>query len=154
MVSSLNMYLEVFYGATAPSGPRPLHFRGLTITLGHTTLGRTPLGEWSSRSRDLYLTTQHSHKKQTSLPPAVLEPTISARERPQTDAIDCAATGIGMYLDMLEYIRITIHIRLYIGFIYCVLWKVRLPPTIKCRTLAIIERFPVRFSVANDTCRR
>jgi hypothetical protein len=30
-------------GATAQSGLRPLHFRVFTITLRHTTLGRTPL---------------------------------------------------------------------------------------------------------------
>jgi len=95
------MYLEVFYGALAPTGPRPPHFRLFTITLGHTTLGRTPLGEWSARRSDLYLTTQNSHKKQTSLPPAVFEPAIPASEQPQTDAFDSAATGIGMYLDML-----------------------------------------------------
>jgi len=33
-------------GATAPTGPGRLHGRGLTITLRHTTLGRTPLDEW------------------------------------------------------------------------------------------------------------
>jgi hypothetical protein len=28
-----------------PSGPVPPHYGGFTITLGHTTLGRTPLDE-------------------------------------------------------------------------------------------------------------
>ena len=32
-------------GSTAPRGPRPPHYRGFTITLRHTTLGRTPLDE-------------------------------------------------------------------------------------------------------------
>ena len=41
-----------YHGATAPSGPRPSHCREFMITLG-----RTPLDEWSARSRDLYLTT-------------------------------------------------------------------------------------------------
>jgi len=49
-----------------------------------TTLGRTPLDEWSARSRDLYLTTHNSHKRQTSMTAAGFEPTISAGERPQT----------------------------------------------------------------------
>ena len=49
--------------ATAPSESGPPHYRGFTITLGHTTLGRTPLGEWSARRRDLYLTTHNTHKK-------------------------------------------------------------------------------------------
>jgi len=40
----------------SPSGPRPPHYRGLTITFSwHTTLGRTPLDERSERRRDLYL---------------------------------------------------------------------------------------------------
>jgi hypothetical protein len=38
------------------------------ITLRHTTLGRTPLDEWSARRRDLYLTTHDTHKRQTSMP--------------------------------------------------------------------------------------
>jgi hypothetical protein len=33
------------HSATASSGPGPPHYRGLTITLRHTTLGRTPLDE-------------------------------------------------------------------------------------------------------------
>ena len=31
--------------ATAPSGPGPPHYRGFTITLRYTTLGRTPLDD-------------------------------------------------------------------------------------------------------------
>jgi hypothetical protein len=42
-----------FHGATDPSGPGPLHYLGFTITLRHTTLGRTPLDEGSVRRRDL-----------------------------------------------------------------------------------------------------
>ena len=37
-----------------PSGPRPPHWRGFTITLRHTTLGQTPLEEWLARRTDLY----------------------------------------------------------------------------------------------------
>jgi hypothetical protein len=50
---------------------------------------------WISRYRDLYLTTHNTHKKQTSKPPAGFEPTIPTIERPQTYALDRAATGIG-----------------------------------------------------------
>jgi hypothetical protein len=50
-----------FHGSVTPSGPRPPHCRGFTITLRHTTLGRTPLDEWSARRRDLYLTTHNIH---------------------------------------------------------------------------------------------
>ena len=34
-----------FHGSTATSGPGPPHCRDYTITLRHTTLDRTPLGE-------------------------------------------------------------------------------------------------------------
>ena len=46
-----------------PSGPDFPHYRGFTITLRHTTVDRTPLGEWSARCRDLYLTTHNIHKR-------------------------------------------------------------------------------------------
>ena len=64
-------------------------------TQRHTTVGRTPLDESSARSRDLYLTTLNTHNTQTSILPAGFEPTISAGERPQTYALDRAATGTG-----------------------------------------------------------
>jgi hypothetical protein len=82
-------------GATAPSGPGPPHYRGFTITLRHTSVGRTPLDEWSARHRDLYLTTHNTHNRQTSMPTAVFEPTIPVSERPKTHALDRTATGIG-----------------------------------------------------------
>jgi len=47
-----------------------------------TTVGRTPLDEWSARRRDLYLTTHDTHNRQISMPPVGFEPTISAGERP------------------------------------------------------------------------
>jgi len=57
-----------------PSGPGPPHYLGFAITLRHTTLGRTPLDKWSTRRRDLYLTTHNIHKRQTSMSPAAFEP--------------------------------------------------------------------------------
>jgi hypothetical protein len=65
-------------------GPGPSHCRGFTITLRNTTLGRTPLNEWSARRRDLYLTKHNAHKRSTFIPPAEFEPSIPASERPQT----------------------------------------------------------------------
>jgi len=58
--------------------------RFLDHTQRRTTVGRTPLDEWSARRRDLYLTTHDTHNRQTSIPPVGFEPTISAGERPQT----------------------------------------------------------------------
>jgi len=37
-------------------------------TQWRTTVGRTPLDEWSARRRDLYLTTHNTHNRQTSMP--------------------------------------------------------------------------------------
>jgi len=61
-----------------------------------TTGGRTPVDEWSGRRRDLYLKTYNIHNRQTTMPPAGFEPTVSAGERPQTYALDRAATGTGI----------------------------------------------------------
>ena len=61
-----------------------------------TTVGRTPLDEWSARRRDLYPTTHNTRNGQTSMPPVGFEPTISGGERPQTYALDRAATGTGI----------------------------------------------------------
>ena len=72
--------------------------RFLDHTRRRTTVGRTPLDEWSARRRDLYPTTHNTHNRQTSMPPVGFEPTISAGERPQTYALDRAATGTGIWL--------------------------------------------------------
>jgi len=73
------------------------------ITLRHTTLGYTPLNEGQSRRRDLYLYNTR-HNRQTSMPPARFE----ASERPQTYALDRAATGIGsMLIHISNNIRTT-----------------------------------------------
>ena len=55
--------------------------RFLDHTRWRTTVGRTPLDEWSTRRRDPYLTTHNTHNRQTSMPPVGFEPTISADER-------------------------------------------------------------------------
>jgi len=72
--------------------------RFLEHTQRRITVGRTPLDEWSARRRDLYLTTHNTYNRQTSMPPAGFEPTVSAGERPRTYALDRAATGTGCNL--------------------------------------------------------
>jgi hypothetical protein len=107
IVTSLRGIINLFSNcSTAPSGPGPPHYRGLTITLRHTTLGRTPLDEWSAHRRGLYLTTHNTHKRQTSMSPAGFEPAITASERPQTRALDRAATGIGRLLPTKNFISL------------------------------------------------
>jgi len=95
-ISCRSTYVQLFctfnrgtsrHVATAPSGPRPPHYRGFTITLRHTTFVRTPLDEWSARRRDLYLTAHNIVERQRSMPQTRFEPAIPASERPQTDAL-------------------------------------------------------------------
>jgi len=95
-LTSLNAKRSLFlclfvFGATAPQWAMASSFtRFLDHTQWRTTVGRTPLDEGSARRRDLYLTTHNTHNRQTSMPPVVFEPTISAGERPQTYALDRA----------------------------------------------------------------
>jgi hypothetical protein len=84
--------LRLYFGSWSP-------LTGFAITLTvHTTLRRTPLDEWSARRRNLYLTTHNAHKRQTSMPPPVFEPTIPTGEWPQTHTLGQTATAIGEYL--------------------------------------------------------
>jgi hypothetical protein len=99
------MYTFFFHGAKASSGPRPHHYRGFTIILRHTTLGRTPLDEWSAQYRNLYLTTPNTHKRQESMSPAWSEPTIPASERLRTDVLDRAAIGISFCVCVCVCVR-------------------------------------------------
>ena len=78
------------YCTTAPSGSGPPQCWGFMITLRHTTVGRTPLDEWSVRRRDLYLSQQTDIHASTGFDPAT-----PASLLPQTQTLDHAANGIG-----------------------------------------------------------
>ena len=95
-VSAMLVWFVLYFGVTAPSGQGRPRYRGFYVTLRPTTLGRTPLDEWSARRRDLCLTTHNTHNRQTSMFPPGFEPTISAGERPQTHTLDRAATGTAL----------------------------------------------------------
>jgi len=93
----LYIYVYIFFGPTWAMASS--FFRFLEHTQRRITVGRNPLDEWSARCRDLYLTTHTQHSQQTNIhAPVGLEPTISAGERPQTYALDRAATGTGHLL--------------------------------------------------------
>ena len=94
--------MYVFWCDSPQRATASLFTRFLDHTQRHTTVGRTPLDEWSARRRDLYLTTQNTHNRQTSMHPVGFEPTVSAGEQPQTYALDRAATGNGT-LDVCTY---------------------------------------------------
>ena len=83
---------RIFHVATAPGGSEPPHYRGLTVALRNTTVGMTPLDEWSDRRSDLYLTTHNTHNRQTLMPRVGFKLAIPVPERPQTHALDRAAT--------------------------------------------------------------
>ena len=80
----------------SPSGSRTLVVEVPQLhSLRLTTLGRTPLDEWSARRRVLYLTTLNTHKRQRSMSPVALESTIPKSELSHINALDCVTNGIG-----------------------------------------------------------
>ena len=66
----VNMFV---FGATAPPVGHGLLIHKVSRSQDHTqlrtTVGRTPLDEWSTHRRDLYLTTHNTHNRHTSMPP-------------------------------------------------------------------------------------
>jgi hypothetical protein len=79
------------------NSPQRARTSSLTKFLDHTqrrtTVGRTPLDEWSTCRRDQ--TTHNTHNRETFVTPVGFKPTILADKRPQTHALDCTATGTG-----------------------------------------------------------
>ena len=75
-----------------------MHMITMTHIQTHThthEIGRTPLDDRSARRRELYVATHVDCKRQTSMPPAGLEPAIPASERQQVHTLDHTATGMG-----------------------------------------------------------
>ena len=106
----LFLYMIVSPWGDSPQWARSSSFlRFLDHTQRHTTLSRTPLDEWSARRRDLCLTTHNTHNRQASMspPPAGSEPKIPASERPQTHALDRAATGTGLVWDYIHFCNLS-----------------------------------------------
>jgi len=64
-------------------GPARARASSFLRFLGHkqrrTTVGRTPLDEWSARRRDLYLTTQQSQQKNIHAPGGIQTHNLSRR---------------------------------------------------------------------------
>ena len=62
-----------------------------------------------------YLTTHNTHKRQTSMPPVGFEPTIPASERPQTYALDRAATETGStYVCIYVCVCVCMYVCIYV----------------------------------------
>jgi len=60
----------------------------------HTPLVRTPLDQGSARHRALFLKIRYTLKRQKTMPSAGFELAIPTSERPETYALECAATEI------------------------------------------------------------
>jgi hypothetical protein len=89
------MSLYSFFGRCDPTRAMAYSLlRFLDHSQRCSTVSTTPMDGWSARRRDLYLTTNNTHNRQTSMPPAGFEPSFPAIERPQTHALDRAAPGI------------------------------------------------------------
>jgi len=102
--NSVSQTLQYLFMVQQPLvGQDLLHNRGFMIILRHTTMGRTPLDEWSARRRDLYLTIHDTHKRQTSMPPLGFKPAIPASKQLYNHALDCAATMISTVYIIPEY---------------------------------------------------
>jgi hypothetical protein len=92
-VGKINI-LYFFHGLSAPNVPGLPPCWRLSITLRHTTLGRTPLDKRSARRRELYFITRKTHKRQTFTAPVEFETATAACKQPQTQALDRAAPGM------------------------------------------------------------
>ena len=86
--NEIGEFLDVFFSPPFfwRCGSRAMK-RFLNHTQRRITVGRAPPDEWSARRRDLYLSTYNTHKRQTSLPLAGIEPLISTGKWPQTHGL-------------------------------------------------------------------
>ena len=81
----------LFRIACSVQGPQA---RGMTDVDSPLTTDRHHYG-LLDQTRDLYLTTHNTHNRQTDMPSARFDPTVSAGERQEIYALDRAATGTG-----------------------------------------------------------
>jgi hypothetical protein len=84
------------FGAIGCSWPGLPYSRDYWVTHNDTPQSVGLLATSDELVTDLYLTTQNTHYRQTSMLPVGFEAIISAGERPQTCALDRAATGTGI----------------------------------------------------------
>ena len=111
------LFILFYFGCKIPQWAMASSFTRFQYhTYRRTTVGRTPLDEWSALFRDLYLTTHNTLNRQTSMPPVGFEPTNSEGDRQHTYTLDRAATGTGPSVPS--------------GFIY--LWRLRKNFLTKC----------------------
>jgi len=102
-VVAIHLIAKISFTAIILYGGTTILYQGLLIietsrphSGRHTIFSKTPLEQWPSRHRDLWLTTHDTHMGQTSIPSAGYETKIAASEPPQTHALDRTTTGIGL----------------------------------------------------------
>ena len=88
----LYIYIFFFCGAATQRGSRPPHSWGFFL-ITHNDAPQSVELLWTSDQ--LVAETQKTHNRQTSMPPEGFESTLSVGERPQSYALDRAATGTG-----------------------------------------------------------
>ena len=86
------------------SGTGPPNYRGFMIILRHTTIGRTPLDEWSNLRRDLYLTTHNTHKRQDIHVSSGIR-THNPSKRAAADPSHTPANGIPLFIQYAKRLR-------------------------------------------------
>ena len=115
-----------------------LFFMFLDHTQRRSTVGRTPLDEWSARRRDLYLTTHDTHNRQISMPPVGFKPTISAGERPQA----VSGTSRCLFSDKYKTHKYSVG-RAYSCWMlncWCITWPVGFKRLIQCLDSVTLNR--------------
>ena len=98
LLNITGLFFHFVFGTTAPQWTRASSFtRFLDHTQRRTTVGRTPLDEWSARRRDLYLTT---HKTLTTdkhpCPRWDSNPQSQQASGRRPTPLDCAVAGTGL----------------------------------------------------------
>jgi len=86
-----NMHLVVSFYFLWRCDPTQVMASSFLMFLDHTkrrtTVGRTPLDEWSARRRDLYLTTHDTHNRQISMPPVQERLRLKLKLTPKITAV-------------------------------------------------------------------
>jgi len=108
IISAISNVIYIFSVALRPNVGHGLPIREVSgpYTTAHHNRYDTS-GRVIARRRALSLKTHNTQNRQTSMPPARFEPTVSVRERPQTHALVRAATGtspiiVHAYLKLLK----------------------------------------------------
>ena len=127
MLSDIIFCNHNFFGCN--SSPPSQWARAFSFTrfLDHTqrrsTVGRTPLDEWSARRRYLYLTTHNTHNRQKSMPPGGIR-SHSLSKRAAADL----RLRPHVHWDWPSINLLTsIWIQRNTGIFYCLIWYQSLP---------------------------